>query len=145
LAKRGRRAAEAMAEHLRRERIRPSLVLCSPARRTRETLEVVGEAFPDVPAWVEDGLYGAGEGELLRRLRALPENATSVLLIGHNPGLHDLALAMAGGGDAEALARLRVKMPTGALATLRAPAPRWRDLRRGGAALVAFVVPRELA
>ncbi len=68
-----------------------------------------------------------------------------MLLIGHNPGLQDLALALAGGGDAESLTRLRAKMPTAALATLAAPATRWRDLRPGGAALVAFVVPRELS
>ena len=68
-----------------------------------------------------------------------------MLLVGHNPGLQDLALALAGGGDAETLARLRARMPTGALATLAAPATRWRDLRPRGAELVAFVVPRGLS
>ena len=143
LAPRGRRAARAMAEHLRREGIRPALILCSPARRTRETLELVAEALPDVPARVEQELYGAGEEDLLLRLRKLPA-APSVLLIGHNPGLQGLAVALAGSGEREALARLRAKMPTGALATLQAPVSRWRYLRPGGAELVAFVVPREL-
>jgi phosphohistidine phosphatase len=68
-----------------------------------------------------------------------------VLLVGHNPGLQDLALALAGGGDSETLARLRAKMPTGALAPLAARAPRWRDRRPRGAELVAFVVPRGLS
>ena len=67
-----------------------------------------------------------------------------MLLVGHNPGLQDLALALAGGGDSETLARLRAKMPTGALATLAAPLTRWGDLRPRGAELVAFVVPRGL-
>jgi phosphohistidine phosphatase len=144
LAPRGRRAARAMADHLRREGLQPSLILCSPARRTRETLELVSGALPGVAARVEDELYGAGEKDLLARLRKLPGTVTSVLLIGHNPGLHDLAVALAGSGDREALARLRNKMPTGALVTLQAPAARWRDLRPGEAELVAFVVPREL-
>ena len=144
LAPRGRRAARAMADHLRRERIQPSLIRCSPARRTRETLELVSGAPPDVAAWVEDELYGADERELLTRLRKLPGTTTSVFLIGHNPGLQALTVALAGSGDRNALARLRTKMPTGALATLQAPAARWRNLRPGGAELVAFVVPREL-
>jgi phosphohistidine phosphatase len=144
LAPRGRRAARAMADHLRREGIRPALILCSPTRRTRETLELVAETLPDAPVWVEEALYGAAEQDLLRRLRKLPGTVTSALVIGHNPGLHELALALAGSGQREALARLRGKMPSGALATLQAPVSRWRDLRPGGAELVAFAVPREL-
>jgi phosphohistidine phosphatase len=145
LAPRGRRAAARIAEHLRGEGIRPALILCSSSRRTRQTLEPVAAALPDVPTQVEADLYGAGEESLLARLRQLPDTADSVLLIGHNPGLQDLAVALAGAGDAETLARLRAKMPTAALATLAAPVARWRDLRPGGAELVAFVVPRELS
>ena len=144
LAPRGRRAAARIAAHLDREGIRPALILCSSSRRTRQTLELVAAALPDVPAKVEADLYGAGEASLLRRAHRLPDSADSVMLVGHNPGLQDLALALAGGGDAQALARLRAKMPTAALATLAAPLTRWRDLRQGGAELVAFVVPREL-
>lgn len=144
LAPRGRRAAARIAEHLQREGIRPAIVLCSSSRRTRQTLELVAAALPDARAQVEADLYGAGAGSLLRRVRRLPDTADSVLLVCHNPGLHDLALALAGSGDAQALARLRAKMPTAALATLAAPVSRWRDLSPGGAELVAFVVPREL-
>ena len=145
LAPRGRRAAARIAEHLSSQGIRPALILCSSSRRTRETLEPVAAVLPDVPTQVEADLYGAGEGTLLERLHRLPGPADSVLLIGHNPGLQDLALALAGGGDAETLARLGAKMPTAALATLSAPVTRWRDLTPGGAALAAFVVPRELS
>jgi phosphohistidine phosphatase len=94
---------------------------------------------------VEADLYGAGDGSLLRRLHRLPDKADSVLLVGHNPGIQDLALALAGRGDAETLARLWAKMPTGALATVATPVTRWRDLRPRGGELVAFVVPRELS
>lgn len=145
LSPRGRRAAARIAEHLNSEGIRPALILCSSSRRTRQTLELVAAALPDVPTQVEADLYGAGEGSLLRRLQQLPDTAGSVLLVGHNPGLQELALALAGGGDPETLARLRAKVPTGALATLAAPVTRWRDLRPRGAELVAFVVPRGLS
>jgi phosphohistidine phosphatase len=144
LAPRGRRAAARIAEHLKGEGIRPALVICSSSRRTRQTLERIATALPDVPVQVEADLYGADAGSLHRRLHRLPDTADSVLLVGHNPGLHDLTLTLAGDGDAEILARLRAKMPTGALATLAAPVKRWRNLRPGGAELVGFVVPREL-
>jgi phosphohistidine phosphatase len=145
LAPRGRRAAARVAEHLSREGIRPALVLCSSSLRTRQTLELLAAALADVPTQVEADLYGAGERSLRARLKRLPDSADSVLIVGHNPGLHDLARALAAGGEAEALVRLRAKMPTGALATLAAPVTRWRDLRPGGAELVAFVAPRQLS
>ena len=87
----------------------------SPARRTRETLEFVAEALP-TSRTVEQELYGADEEDLLLRLRKLPATVTAVLLIGHNPALQGLAVALGAGGEPEALARLRAKMPTGALA-----------------------------
>jgi phosphohistidine phosphatase len=143
LAGRGRKAARAMAGHLEDEGIRPDLVLCSPARRTRETLERIEDALGDgIEARFEDALYGATEATLLRCLNALPDEVDSVMLIGHNPGLEDLALALASEG-AE-LARLREKFPTAALATIDLPADRWSAVERGRGELVAFVRPRDL-
>ena len=97
LAPRGRRAAGAIARHLRDEEISPSLVLCSPARRTRETLEAVD---PSGDVRIEDELYGASEAELLERLRRVPEAIESVMLIGHNPAIQELALGLASRGAA---------------------------------------------
>jgi phosphohistidine phosphatase len=143
LAGRGRKAARAMAGHLDDEGIRPDLVLCSPARRTRETLERIEDALGDgIEARFEETLYGATDATLLRCLNALPDEVDSVMLIGHNPGLEDLALALASEG-AE-LARLREKFPTAALATIDLPADRWSAVERGRGELVAFVRPRDL-
>jgi phosphohistidine phosphatase len=133
-----------MREHLRRESIRPALVLCSPARRARETLELIAPALPDVAAWIEPELYGADARKLLVRLRGLPPTVPSVLVVGHNPGLHDLAVMLAGSGDAETLARLRERLPTGALVTLVSPSRTWRTLRSREGQLNAYVLPREL-
>ncbi len=133
-----------MREHLRAEGVRPALVLCSPARRARETLELVAPALPDVAAWIEPELYGADAGELLVRLRGLPATVSSVLVVGHNPGLHDLAVMLAGSGDDALLAGLRERMSTGALATLVSPAGEWGELRPGDSALTAYVLPRDL-
>src|SRR4029453_12785732 len=84
LAPRGRRAAESMARHLRDDRISPALVLCSSARRTRETLELLG-VVEEVR--IERALYGASEDELLDRLQRVPETLDSVMLVGHNPAV----------------------------------------------------------
>jgi phosphohistidine phosphatase len=132
-----------VARHLEEHRIRPDLVLCSPARRTRETLERVQGAFGDrVEARYDEALYAASEPKLLGCLKALPREVGSVMLIGHNPGLEELALALASEGAG--LTCLREKYPTGALATIDLPAERWSAIERGSGELVAYVRPRDL-
>lgn len=143
LAPRGRRDAKRVCEHLERLGIEPALVLCSTARRTRQTLELLQPALDAVtPVLIEAELYGATAHELLERLRAVPDDIASVLLIGHNPGLQDLALLLASAG-AE-LSRLEAKFPTAALATLSLPTATWSKLSEADAVLDAFVVPKQL-
>ncbi len=135
-----------MARHLRAECIQPALVLCSPAVRARETFDEIAAAFDgDVSLVVDDELYGASSDELMRELRAVSKSMWSVMVVGHNPGLQDLAITLAGGGEPRALERLRTKYPTGALATLAIENDSWRAIEPGCARLVAFVVPKELA
>ncbi len=117
-------------------------MLCSPSLRTRQTLEAIEPSFGkgcSVEFAVE--LYAASEQKLLERLRALPKSTESVMLIGHNPGLHELALVLASRGVD--LPRLKQKFPTGALATLVVDGS-WAALRPGEAELVDYVVPRQL-
>jgi phosphohistidine phosphatase len=140
LAPRGRRAVQRIAEHLRSEGVRPDLVLCSSSRRTRETLQGLELAFDRTEVRLEHGLYAASDLALLARVRKVPEHIGSLALIGHNPGLQDLALELGGGRE---LARLRDKFPTGALATFEFDGL-WRELGPGRARLVAFVVPKDL-
>jgi phosphohistidine phosphatase len=142
LAPRGRRAAKLIAEHLRRERVVPALVLCSSARRTRETLERIAPALGEhVRVQIERELYAAPEHGLLERVRAVEDGVESVMLIGHNPGVEQLALRLAASGAS--LAAVRRKYPTGALATLEF-AGRWRELGPGSAELTDFVTPKQL-
>ena len=139
LAPRGHRAAERMADHLRSDVPHPDLVLCSPALRTRETLDRMSNAFVDAEVIVDDELYGAGEDELLELLRAVDDRFETVAVIGHNPGIHDLAIALAGSG-AE-LGRMGAKFPTGALAVLEVSTG-WAALGPGSARLSRLDVPR---
>ena len=132
-----------MAKYIRRNEIRPGLVLCSPSLRTRQTLEAIESSLGNgSEIESESELYGASEEKLLQRLQALPESVNSVMLIGHNPGLQELALMLASRGAD--LRRLEEKFPTGALATLVAEGEDWAALGPGDAELVDYVVPREL-
>ena len=141
LAPRGRRAAELLAAHLAASDLRPGVVLCSSSLRTRQTLAAILPALGDaLQIRIERELYGAGAAQLLERLQRLPDGVSSAMLIGHNPGIQDLALALAAGGPARA--GLREKFPTGALATLELDAERWRDIDNG--TVTTLVTPRSL-
>jgi phosphohistidine phosphatase len=129
-----------MAAYLRREAVEPALVLCSTALRARQTL---GALSLGGEVRYEDGLYGASAADLLARLRRVPDETGSVMMVGHNPGLHELAVLCSGQGDPLQLARLGDKLPTGALVRLSFPGP-WALLVPGHAALEALVVPGDL-
>lgn len=116
-------------------------MLCSTARRARETLDGIAGALGDGAHSVEAELYGAGVAELLARLRRLNPDVASALLIGHNPALQALVVTLAGDGEDGALASVRTKFPTSALATVALPGPSWRDLAPGVAYLEAVFRP----
>jgi phosphohistidine phosphatase len=144
LAPRGRRAVSALAGYVRANGIRPALVICSSARRTRETLEGVDPGGETV---IESGVYSASADELLQRLRRVPDATESLMVIGHNPAMQTLVLWLADGSEAPAegsdLEAVRSKFPTGGLATLTVVGG-WSDLAPGRAQVVGFVTPRHL-
>jgi phosphohistidine phosphatase len=142
LAGRGRRAADTVARHMREQAIAPELVLCSTARRARETAARIEPALGRIAVRHESELYAASAIDLLERLRGVPDGIASVLLIGHNPAIEQLALVLA--RPSPQRRELEVKFPTAALATLSVPGATWRSLDHGCAELVAFVRPREL-
>ena len=144
---RGRQAAAAMKTAMDGLGLCPDMVLVSTARRTSETLEAL-EPWPETPL-VEpmDNLYLAPASTLLAALNEVKETVRSVLLIGHNPGLHELALLLVGGhamtmGD-EHLRSLADSYPSGALTEFAVPGP-WQSLNSGGGRLVRFIRPRDL-
>ena len=142
LSTRGRRATKVIARYLRSLEARPELVLCSSATRTQETLQRLTDALPrDVEVRVERDLYLASAVDLLDRVRLVPPDVSSVLLIGHNPAIQELALSLA--RPAAEVDPIRQKFPTAALATLIFDAP-WLQLSPGGAELTGFVKPRAL-
>lgn len=144
---RGRAAAAAMRGAMRDLGLAPDIILVSPARRTQQTLEAL-EPWDETPL-VEtvDALYLADRAALFAALRGVADTARSVLLIGHNPGMHELALALAGDDGVQPAnsmgRRLAEGYPTGALAEFVVPGP-WHALDAGGGRLVRFLAPRDL-
>lgn len=114
LNKRGRESARLIGDALPKAIGPLDLVLCSSALRTRETAELALSRFDPQPRILyEDGLYLATEDALVQRLRQLDEAADTVMLIGHNPGLHELAVALAAPGSAGFSTLANGKFPTG--------------------------------
>jgi phosphohistidine phosphatase len=144
LSKRGRAAANAIAKHMRRAAMAPDIVLCSTAVRAKETLEPVAKKLKPAKVIFEAGIYEVAERELWKYVWALPKQAATVLMIGHNPGLHNFALALADADSVDHLPPPQGKFPSGALATFSFDG-QWKDLRPHGAHLVSFVRPRELS
>jgi len=141
LAPRGVAATERLTRYLHAQGTEPNIVLCSSSRRTRETLEGISAGLHGDPELVIDGgLYCASTELLLQRIRRLPDDIESAMVIGHNPGLHDLAVLL-GGRDAGA--ELSV-FPTGALVTIDVGDADWGTLGEGTCAIADYVVPKEL-
>ena len=144
---RGRKSAAAMRRAMLDLGLAPDVVLVSSARRTLQTLEAL-EPWDEQPL-IEpmDQLYLAGAAQLLDVLRDVSETVRSVLLIGHNPGLHDLAMLLVGSSamatDSPNILRLAEGYPTGALTEFSIPGL-WSQLGEGGGRLLRFLAPRDL-
>lgn len=144
---RGRQACKRLARHWREAGILPDLVLCSDAARTRETFERIARRLkPGPPPVVHDpSLYLAEPETILRVVAAQPARLKRLMVVGHNPGLEELAQLMIGGGDPALVGRLVDKFPTGALATLDfGEAAGWDKLMPRAARLAGYVIPADL-
>jgi phosphohistidine phosphatase len=144
LNRRGREAARLVGQHLPATAGAIDLVLCSSAVRTRETLDLVLAGFAPRPRCViEDGLYLADRNELTERLQQLAEGQVNVLVIGHNPGLHELAVALAEPDSPRVRALTSGKFPTAARVSL-CVATRWAALGGARHRLVDYVTAASL-
>lgn len=139
----GHASATSMGAYISERGVAVDLVLCSAARRAVETWQALAACLDaPPPAQIEDGLYSCGAQGLLDRLRRVEAEATSVLLVAHNPAIQELAVMLAGEGPAPDRVRLSRDFPAGALATLEADAIAWPELGPGRARLVFFSAPK---
>ena len=145
LAPRGRKAAPLMGAAIAARHWLPDRALVSPSLRTRETWDLLS---PHLPTGVEvaypDQLYMAGVDDILNLVRAAPETTGTLLVLGHNPGLEELAVLLADdSSDPEALGRMRKKFPTAALARFEVKTE-WPELGPGDARLTHFLRPKDM-
>ena len=145
LVGRGRRESRRMGAFCRSQTQPPTLILCSPARRTVETCEAFCEGFGEsLPRRVIDGLYMGSPATLLLTAAEAGGSEAGILLVGHNPGIHALALALGRHGPGPAAARLRTRFPTAALAVFETGIDSWAAFRAESARLIAFTLPKEV-
>jgi phosphohistidine phosphatase len=143
LAPRGREAAAAMASYLESAGVRPQLVLCSSGLRARQTLAAVLPSLGgELEIRIEPGLYTFDASEVVERLRGISDEVASIMVVGHNPALQEVALLLTSTGHDRS--RVEEKLPTGALVVVDLPEGLWASLGDGDGDLVALVAPRDL-
>jgi phosphohistidine phosphatase len=150
LTARGRMAASLMGRYMHDKGYLPALVLCSTAVRARETLDIILPAFEASPkVHYEDSLYLAEWPRLLEVLHAAPGEASPLLLVGHNPGLEQLAMALLAKPKTAAIRALAgvmaQKFPTTSLAVLNFRGKSWDSLKPGTGRLVDFMRPKDFS
>ena len=144
LIARGRADASTIGAFMVRHRLVPDLVLTSPATRAEETLTGVAAEFAKPPRVVrEERIYNASPDTLIRLIRET-RGAKTLLVVGHNPGLHDVALALIASGDTETRERLAEKLPTSGLVVIDFAFDDWSRLHINSGRLERFVSPRSI-
>ena len=142
LMERGRRDAARVAGFVAASGLIPDLIVQSGARRARETAEIARAAWPRaVETRTEPRLYDASRSAVEAIVRALPDGCASVMLVGHNPSLADVANHLIGDGADFDLLRISSKFPTGSVAALDFDVAHWRQVEPGGGKLVSFATP----
>lgn len=145
LSKRGKAAAPLIGRWLAERRHLPDTVLCSSSERTRQTVDRIRQSLPKLPEpVVERELYHASPEQMRDRLAMLPDDCTTVMVVGHNPGLGSLVRKMSNGHENRRCRRAYEHFPTGAAAVLELDLENWSDIGFAKARFVDFAAPREL-
>jgi phosphohistidine phosphatase len=145
LTTRGRADAPVIGAYLVRHRLTPDLALVSPVTRAAETWTLVAACFAKAPRAADnERIYNASPATLVSLIREARE-ARTLLVVGHNPGLHDLAVQLIASGDVEARERVKEKLPTCGLVVIDFPFDEWSRLHANAGRLERFVSPRLIA
>lgn len=145
LKERGRADASRLGAYILRHGFVPDRALVSPSARTRETWSCATNADESFPAAIEAGsLYDANETTLLDIVQETPDSIETLMVVGHNPGLHDLAVFLVASGDLDVRQQLNEQFPTTALAVIEFPFESWTMLHAQSGRLERFVTPKIL-
>ncbi len=141
----GWKAARRMGRELKKRDVKFDLIIASPAARVRETIDGLTQKLRlNVEIRFEPGMYAASEGMLLKIVRDIRESAHAPLLVGHNPGLQQLLLALTNEESDDLRSRVEKKFPTAALATVELPAHRWTEVKPATGKITELILPKEL-
>ena len=138
---RGIEESRDVGRYLAAEGILPDLALVSPAYRTRETWQAAALAFDSVSVVFEPELYLSSSDQVLHTIQTHGADARTLIVVGHNPSLHDLAVELVDHGDRYAFARMREYFPTASIAVLDLHHGEWSALSRHAMRLDRFRVP----
>ena len=145
LAPRGWNTAPLMGDYMEKQGYKPDCILCSPAMRTRETLEMIQRHLNGSPeVFFNDSLYHASASGIIDLIRTLDGRYGKLLVIGHNPGIQELALLLTGRGPRHIWQAMWAKYPTAALAVLNFDLASWSDLKPRQGELEVFQTPKKL-
>jgi phosphohistidine phosphatase len=145
LTKRGRADASAIGAYMARHGLVPDVALVSPAKRAQETWALLAPAFAKAPKLInEERIYNAATEALIDVIGAA-RGAHCLLMVGHNPGLHDVAVQLIASGDVEARERVAEKLPTSGLVVIDLAFDDWSKLHRHAGRLERFVTPKLIA
>jgi phosphohistidine phosphatase len=145
LTKRGRDDAAVIGAYMARHGLIPDLALVSPAKRAQETWALLAPAFAKAPRLVNDERIYNAATDALFKIIGETRGAHSLLVVGHNPGLHDAAVQLIASGDVEARERVAEKLPTSGLVVIDLAFDDWSKLHRHAGRLERFVTPKLIA
>ena len=142
---RGRKAARRVGRELKHRRVRFDRVIASPAIRVRETLDELGKGYDEaLNVRFDERIYAADAETLLNIVQSLPEEIHAPLLVGHNPGLHELLLKLTRDDGGGLRRKVAAKYPTAAVAVVTSSAPRWKEVSPDSGEIRELILPREL-
>jgi phosphohistidine phosphatase len=145
LAARGREGAPKIGAYMAHHALIPDLAICSTAARAQQTFDLVAAAFSQkIPVSYDERIYEVGANDILAVVKETRADVHVLLVVGHNPGLRDLAELMIASGDVDARQRVLEKFPTAGLAVIDFPIDDWRKLHPKAGRLDRFVSPRTL-
>lgn len=145
LIERGRKDAASIGAYMAKHALTPDQVVTSPATRTQETWKCAAAAFKPAPAASPvERLYDATAHHILDVIKQTPAKARTLLIVGHNPGLHDLAVMLVASGDIETREQMREKLPTSGLLIIDFAFDDWGKLHPQSGRLERFITPKSL-
>ncbi len=144
LAERGFKEAAQMGRYMLGQHLWPEKILCSTATRTRQTWQQIQDVLPQtIPIHYEDRLYHTSALEIGHIIGAEPDSVSKLMVVGHNPGLHEICLRLAKDGDNKLRNQITMKFPTCSFVELQFDGS-WRDLTKADTALIRFITPDSL-